>query len=505
METTFLTRRFFIGGLAGSLVGCMPRAFASMPGSFSEGSANLTLGVLSDIHISFAKGGKSYRRGSGPETLIKAFKWFRDNGVDAVVIAGDSADFGLAGELQSVADAWFSVFPDDRVSNGRHVERIFIFGNHEWSSLGRAMRIFPDKEKCLKHLIAADPRKWWRSIFHEDWTPFFEKVVNGYRFECVHWWSRGRSERYAKGDLRSFYEAKRRLIDPTRPFFHVQHPHPAGTVHGGTVWGQDDGLASEILSSFPNAVAFSGHSHTSLTDDRFIWQGAFTSVGCSSLRNVSLDVPLEGRKYACGMENGKFSDDIDAFKTMDVPPDSHCRQGQIVRVYDDRMVFSRRDFVADAPLGCDIVMPLPAAEKRPFDFNVRRKESIAPEFPSNAKLHVRRSVARIRGGKKIKSKEVDAWQLSIPAANAIRTARAVVYEIVAYGSNNEHMMFAVTDPAFCFPVEDLRSSASLNFNIACNRMDFEVCRFSVRAVSCWGKSSSPVTAFVSGRKQAKKG
>ena len=48
-------------------------------------------------------------------------------------------------------------------------------------------------------------------------------------------------------------------------------------------WGHDKGIATKTLSNYPNAIAFSGHSHYSLTDERSIWQGAFTSIGQSSL------------------------------------------------------------------------------------------------------------------------------------------------------------------------------------------------------------------------------
>ena len=111
----------------------------------------------------------------------------------------------------------------------------------------------------------------------------------------------------------------------------MQHPHPRGTVHGPEVWGQDDGECAKALSNLSNAIVFSGHSHTSLVDGKSVWQGAFTSVGCGSLRYI--DSP-GGRLY-------------------------ECRQGQLVTVYEDRIVLSRREFEADVPLGDDLVVRLP--------------------------------------------------------------------------------------------------------------------------------------------------
>ena len=65
---------------------------------------NLRFGVVSDVHVRTATG--QY----GTEALFKAFAWFRDQGADGVVIAGDMADHGMIAQLQYVADAWEKAF-----------------------------------------------------------------------------------------------------------------------------------------------------------------------------------------------------------------------------------------------------------------------------------------------------------------------------------------------------------------------------------------------------------
>ena len=158
----FTTRRFFIGGFASAFALGPRRMFASAPGAFAGGKPALAFGVLSDVHVALAPGGKKLNARYNTETLTKAFEWFRDNGADAVVIAGDMAHCGLAGELKALADAWFKVFPGDKALDGRHVERIFVFGNHDWSSPGRAKAVFPDEKERKANLLVADPKKWWR-------------------------------------------------------------------------------------------------------------------------------------------------------------------------------------------------------------------------------------------------------------------------------------------------------------------------------------------------------
>ena len=495
-----LTRRFFLGGLASAFALGPRRIFAAAPGAFSGGAPALSFGVLSDVHVCLAPGGEKLRDTYNTQTLEAAFAWFRDQGADAVVIAGDMAHSGLAGELKALADAWFKVFPNDKAPDGRHVERVFVFGNHDWSSLGRAKVVFPDEKTRNENMLVANPKKWWDELFHEEWTPVFEKTVKGYPFIGAHWSfgaCKGKDERFSK-ELKAFYAARKTPFDPAKPFFHVQHPHPKATVHGDGVWGQDDGVSSAVLSAHPNAIAFSGHSHTSLTDERSIWQGAFTSIGCASLRNVSVGTPGVV-SVTDGFENGKTgrksSKEVNALKAMAIPDLMDCRQGQFVRVYADRVVIARREFVTGASLGDDLVMPLPAAEKKPFAFAPRAARAKAPAFPSGASLSVKRLTGALRGkGAKGKHRKADVWEVLIPAALAEATARPRVYEVTAICADGTKREFAMAVPAARFPVSDARVAKPCEFRLACARLPAGGGTFEVRAVSCWGKKSEPLKA-----------
>ena len=497
-----VSRRFFIGGLSSALAFGPRRVFAAAPGSFAGGRPSLAFGLLSDVHVGLARGGKGLSANYGTESLVKAFEWFRDNGADAVVIAGDLAHCGLAGELKAIADAWFGVFPGDKAPDGRHVERIFVFGNHDWSSPDRARAVFPDKAERDRNLLAADPGKWWREIFHEDWTPFFERQVNGYPFIGAHWrrgGCNGKAEHFTDG-LGDYYATLKGRIDPSKPFFHVQHPHPRGTVHGNAVWGQDDGTATEILSAYPNAVAFSGHSHTSLLDELSIWQGAFTSVGCATLRNVYVNTAGILPQLEGGCENertprGRNHAELDGLKAMPVAIRTDCRQGQFVRVYADRVVFSRREFVTGAALCDDLVMPLPAAESRPFEFAGRAAKAVAPEFADGAKLEIRRVKGPLRRRKSKKDVE-DLWEIAIPPPMALKSVRTVAYEIVATAKDGASKVFGMVDANFRFPATDSRVSEPSVFRVACKRLPKEGIEFSVRAVSCWGRKSKPLKCMI---------
>ena len=494
-----VTRRFFIGGLAGMFALGPRRVFAAAPGVFTSGTPALSFGVLSDVHIGISKGGKALSQTHNTDTLIKAFKWFRDNGADAVVIAGDMAHHGCGGELMAVAEAWFSVFPGDKAPNGRKVERIFVFGNHDWGEK-RAKAIFSTPEDLAANTISANPQKWWSDAFHEDWSPFFRKEVNGYGFVGAHWCigdCRGKDENFTKG-FKEYYDSIKGKINPALPFFHVQHPHPKATVHGEKVWGQDNGMSVAALSAYPNAVSFSGHSHTSLTDERSIWQGAFTAVGCGTLRNVSIEMPGVLPNVEDGLENGsspKSRKSVSAIKAMKVLDRMNCRQGQFVRVYSDRTVISRREFVTGATLCDDLVMPLPAAEKRPFEFTGRMAKAKPPAFPAGATLTAKKAKGRLRGTGK-KDPDADIWKIEIPAAIAEPSARPAIYKVVAKSANGAEKTFKMSCEGMRFPATDPRASAPVVMKIACSRLPADVHEFSAMAVSCWGRVSAPLTVRI---------
>ena len=499
---TMTSRRFFIGGLAGMFAAGPRRVFAADPGAFTGGNPALSFGVLSDVHVGLSKGGAELSPSHGTDTLVKAFEWFRDNGADAVVIAGDMAHHGCGGELMAVADAWFRVFSNGRAPDGRRVERIFVFGNHDWGAK-RAKGIFAKPEELAANTISANPKKWWADAFHEDWSPFFRKEVRGYSFVGAHWCigdCRGNDEKFTEG-LGEYYDSIKGRIDPAQPFFHVQHPHPKATVHGATVWGQDDGASVAVLSAHPNAVSFSGHSHTTLTDERSIWQGAFTAVGCGTLRDVSVSMPGAASDVDGGLENWKAPGrrkEKDAVKAMETLERMNCRQGQFVRVYADRVVFTRREFVTDAALCDDLVMPLPAAERRPFEFAGRMARARPPAFPAGATLVAKKSKGRLRGAKKAKKKGrvVDVWELEIPAAVAEPSARPAIYKVVAKGASGAEKTFAMSNEGMRFSPADPRANAPAVMRVACVRVPVDVKEFSATAVSCWGRVSAPLVVRV---------
>ena len=125
-----MTRRGFVGAAFAAGVWGGSQLAATAADAINCVPPLLKFGVVSDVHVRLAADGRSLAAGYETDTLEKTFAYFRDQGVDAVMIAGDMADLGLTRELKAVADAWFKVFPNDRAPDGRTVERLFSVTNY---------------------------------------------------------------------------------------------------------------------------------------------------------------------------------------------------------------------------------------------------------------------------------------------------------------------------------------------------------------------------------------
>ena len=391
-------RRAFLIGLALCATFAGAKAIAETAVSVPTGEPDLKFGVLSDIHL---------LKPGDEDTFIKALTHFRTRNVDAVVIAGDIADRGHISEMKICADAWEKVFPGNRRKDGQVVEKIFVSGNHEregwmWGKKKEELEDPDYKADCIQ---GEGWNKAW-AVIGEKYEPIFMKTVKGYRFVGAHYFGVGR--------MAEFIRQHARELSGPKPFFYVQHQHLKNTCIGPWAWGRDNGKSTEVLSAFPNAVAFSGHSHYSLTDERSVWQGAFTSINTSSLKYTDLAMSLRenlgGNPHGYQGENRRH-----AMKQMPNTEVYKCRQGMVVSVYGTTLVIERREFVTDKSLGPDWVLRIPGG---PDATNAARK--------------ARRSAPAFAEGAKVTAEVADSQvTVSFPAANTVNNCRVFDYEVTA--------------------------------------------------------------------------
>ena len=408
-----LSRRVFIGGSLAACGGLALPAFASPV-------RRLRFGVLTDIHIH--KGHKPCE-----EVLEKELRWLDEQKVEAVVFPGDLTDGGLVAELERFAAVWEKVFPNFTAADGRRVERVLVSGNHD--------------------LFTDEVREAWTRVLGEKWELVWKREVKGVTFV-------GAQHASTRPPVEGFFRAHAAEFDPARPFVYVQHPHPKDTCHGEfavDARAVDSGFSTRALSAFPNAIALSGHSHLPLTDERMVWQGAFTSIGCGCA-GVIPPTGLGWNRANAGMPSVKnkarlqppalMYGSAEPFAKPDdlkipretVPTMQDGRAGLVIDLYDDRLVLHRRSFFFDEPIGEDWTVPLPASVGGPFDFTVRAAKRRAPQFAADAEVNVESfAKAPEEAGDDYRGKK-PCIRVSYPCANAEKDGRVFDYAVTAIAS-----------------------------------------------------------------------
>ena len=478
----------FVSQGYGLLLSAAVTLLGATGGAFAADDGNLRFGVVSDVHLWERPGSEKY--------LERAFVWFRDQGADGVMIAGDTATQGRIAQLKLAADAWYRVFPGDKGLDGRHVEKLFIYGNHcinNWKNYdapGRGMSAAPPEmladPKFRAQGIGADNNRatCWKELFHEEYRPIWRKTVKGYVFIGAHW---GHEK-----DLPAFMAKEGASIDPRKPFFYVQHPHPKGTCVGDWAWGAEPN-ATAVLSKYPNAVAFTGHSHYSLTDERSIWQGAFTSVNAGSLGYTSLDYDFRDNTH------GTTYSQLLGPHLSGAPHVHKGKHALFVTVTEREIRLERLGFFfADTPekLGDDWVIPLPMTEERPYAFAPRAAKRVAPAFDAGAKV----TLTPVPNPKN--TNETDRIRVNFPHAHAVGGCRVFEYEVqpLLVGSGAELPLQAKRVIAAGFDLseksferEERRIPAKCVFATSAFPKGATI-RFEVRPVECFGKKGPPIVS-----------
>lgn len=435
----------------------------------AKGEPNIRIGIVSDVHF-------DVRDADTADTFRHTLEYFRDRKVDGVLVAGDIADRGLEPELQLFADTWYSVFPGDKRPDGEHVEKLFIYGNHDvnnWSSIRDS---FEDKAQYSVQHISEHREATWKRCFKEEFEPITFKTVKGYHFIGAHWCDGGSID-----GLAEFMGKHHGKLAGTKPFFYYQHPHPKNTCNGPWAWGQDNGTVTDILSHYPNAVAFSGHSHCPLTDERDLWQGTFTSIGTSSLR---YQYPIGAR------ENQKVDGGPKEKSEMPEMGTGDGRQGMLMSVYDDCIAIEKREFVYDEPLRESWIIPL-GVGGTPMSFEERAKTAQIPQFNPLDKATVTRAMGKDRQGD-------EHMQLTVHFPSVLKKThgvRAFDYEVQVEARYVDVIKSDVTKRVYspkCYLGEKHDSGEVICvFAETELPLNYEV-RFAVRPCECFGGKGNPI-------------
>ena len=440
-----------------------------------KGSPALTLGVISDTHI-----------GSRESTAVleRTLEFFRTRKVDAVMICGDLADWGLLSGLKYVAEAWEKVFPHGKGAEGRPVQKLFCTGNHDYEGWWygdmtvEMHALGYDEDEAL---VKLGMKKCWEEVFQEEFAPIRKRTVNGFDFISAEWHGYDETPGYDK--TAAWFAAHGSEIDLSKPFFYYLHQPPAGTTSGS--WETKLGRqVTDVLSSFPNAVAFSGHTHWTLNDERSIWQGAYTAISVPSLSCTGV---MGGYENGSDVRNGKTTK---AMPLLPVRFNYEEPQGLVVTVFGDRMELERYDFRKFVHTAPTWRVPLPLArESRPYALEPRASRWPVPQFPDGAKLTLFTSNTETRGGK---------WEIVLvadfPNAAAVGNARAFDYELRAVPTDgSKPVVKRFLSPAFHKLKEDEPDRMKFWMNVLDLPQDQEY-RIEVYPRNCFGVCGKPLVS-----------
>ena len=393
-----VSRRMFLGAM-GAAAGF--RAF----GAPRKGKPELKLALLSDPHVQNA---------ATQAKIRKIFAYARANGVDGVLISGDIANDGRDDQLKLVADAWFEVFPNSRGADGERVEIIGCYGNRDFRQSSVTKPGQREQEAAIS--IFTHPNAIWQELFHD---PIGDDVcvrhVKGYPVVVAHWGFQNK--------LDKFWPDLKKQFEPSKTFFYVQHPHLSGTVFNG--FKADTGLSKKILSAYPNAIALSGQSHRSITDERALWHDSFISLagGSGALVSTYGDRPYENHGNL-GLKKGMPPPRIPHLAPV---LNTHgLSQVMILSLYPDTIEIVRHDCGFNEPAGPDWILPRGKGNAdQPFGAVANPD---VPQFPADAKVLVTE-----RMGKNRKGEPEAQFVVSFPSAqpSACASGRAMEYEVSA--------------------------------------------------------------------------
>lgn len=411
-----LSRSSFLKGLFAAFGACAGRGriFAAPPGWTPPPNPRLVFGAVSDTHLRTSYSGKGHGKYWPDKYLVAALKYFREQNVDAVVNCGDMAHRGQVLEQEFHAAAWRKVFPDNRAPDGHVVEKLFVNGNHDvdGSTYGDFVdKIYPDPAERAKHVLSSDMATHWQRIWGEKFEPVWHKVVKGYHFF-------GRHYGVEEMDLARFVRANAEscgLQKGTEPFFilsHIRHHKQF----------------NRSMRPFKKAVAFCGHWHQSAANWQTIYfWSSFPTIQIPSCEPRGCSAPGPDRNMAKAKLEG-----VEAL--------GKGHQGYLVRVYEDKLVISRREFWEEGSLGQDWVMPLGSYEPHPFSREELKKRIGEPQFREGARLAV--SAASMPSPPDRPEKPgKPALKVEIPLADGNPKVRVYAYDVVVAGAPESPKLF----------------------------------------------------------------
>lgn len=329
--------------------------FASGDQAKTGGDLPLTVGVVSDVHLTDDGANKT------DETFKNVLQYYKENNVDVLIVTGDIANNGGIASYKRFNDAFKSVYPTAEEAP----TKVLVMGNHDYMSMNTSGLTVAQAQERFSTMLGAEPNS--------------HQVIKGYHFIGVSSESEGLDGTFTDTSMDWLKQQLDAAVadDPAKPIFVACHQAVKNTVYGSDQRGNS--AFATLLADYPQVVFFSGHSHYPLENERAIYQKDFTAIHVPSLYYTVVETGTATNAYA--------SPEALMFKVEE-------SSMQVKRLKAKELTQIKDVWTLTLPLS-----------KSTFEYTDARADSrIAPEFPAGAKLQV-------------SNVKADSCTLTFPSAN----------------------------------------------------------------------------------------
>ncbi|MBP9988332.1 MAG: metallophosphoesterase, partial [Ruminococcus sp.] len=393
--------------------------------------------VASDVHIDDSNSDSEEARLA--KLFSASYKYARSQSyskLDGAFFVGDISNNGSSSSMEKFFDiVKKNVEPETYVRA--------VLGNHEF---------YTNSQKAISRFLSA-------SGYSESDIDF---TMGGYHFIMLCPENGGRGFTSKQRTWLSNRLAADAAEDPTgtKPIFVFQHHNVKNTVYGSQAWGISD--LSSILSSYPQVVDFSGHSHYPINDPRSIWQGSFTALNDGTLSYYEMGIAgvTDSAIYPCDKHGGYHTSrsrrDAAQYYIVEIDKNSAIR----VKGYD---------LLSDTFI-CEYNITSVGDTSKFTYTNARQEASYAPSFTRSDSIT-------------LKGVRTDAAAFEIPQARGQDIIQHYRFELYDRNYNLIKNTYVLSD-TFFFPVPE-RLNCTIN-GLQPNTDYLVKCY----AVNCWEKESN---------------
>ena len=433
---------------------------------FNENKITHNFAVLSDIHISGIWGMEN--REAHFKNVIKFCKEQASGRLDAFLMNGDftdamnsvpnvvineagfSRDFEEAKAIQTANE--FRILRSCLATIDEDTDIVYTLGNHDGCNNNNIERFITEFSSRDEIGDNKNFERMYRTDLDLDSMRNGVRhcVVGGYHILALDMFT-DYTEPVAK--IKSWLD-EITAAEPEKFVFVMFHCKTPGTLPCSDGWGSNK-LLGDLLKNYPQVVLITGHTHTPIEGERFIWQGEYTALEAASMDCMT----------------------ISEQKLLNVPHNlTFTRSYGLMLQIDDEgnLRIKRFEFKKETEIGEAAIIPAPKADKSHLSLytDKRAYQYTAPEFKEGTVLT-------------IKKNEDGKIDISFPAAEC--EGNVFRYEITVTDSCGKTENFFLSS-YYCLDSDDKSVvSGTLPYDFS------RAVRISVTPQDLWFKCGKPLT------------